>query len=192
VSLTDPPAVPDQPEIPPPLTTAADEAPAAPLALDPTVQVPVADDGASRLLRVLGILVIVAGGILMISGVVTWIVVQTQLADENITVSDDAARFQGDKVDGPLTAYAQADVIEKHALEASGGLTYAELDRDDPVRDTVMDASFLRASLFTSVVAFGVAAMAFGLGVLFVIVGIVLIVIAGRLQRNATSAALAA
>jgi len=140
-------------------------------------------------IRWIGIVVIVAGGILLVSGLVTWIVVQTQLADEKITVSDDAARFQGDKVDGPLTAYAQADVIEKHALEASGGLTYAELDRDDPVRDTVMDASFLRASLFTSVVAFGVAVMAMGLGVLFVVVGIALVILAGRLAQPAPSAA---
>ena len=134
---------------------------------------------------------IVAGGILLVSGVVTWIVVQTQLADENITVSDDAARFEGEEVDGPLTAYAQADVIEKHALEASGGLTYAELERDDPVRETVMDASFLRASLFTSVVAFGVAVMAMGLGVLFIIVGIILVVLASRLAKPAPTSPLA-
>ena len=142
-------------------------------------------------IRWIGILVIVAGGILLVSGIVTWIVVQTQLADENITVSDDAARFQGEEVDGPLTAYAQADVIEKHALEASGGLTYAELERDDPVRETVMDASFLRASLFTSVVAFGVAVMAMGLGVLFIIVGIVLVVLASRLAKPAPTSPLA-
>lgn len=35
-----------------------------------------------------------------------------------------------------------------------------------------MNASFLQASLFTSVVAFGVAAMAFGMGVLFVLIGL--------------------
>jgi hypothetical protein len=174
VALTDPPAVPD--DVPPTDETGLappDEAPLPP----PTA----ATDSRSRLVRILGIVVIVAGAILMVAGVITWIVVQTQLADEKITVSDDAARFQGDSVDGPLTAYAQADVIEKHALEASGGLTYAELPRDDPVRDTVMDASFLRASLFTSVVAFGVAAMAFGLGVLFVVVGVALLFIASRL-----------
>ena len=62
-------------------------------------------------------------------GVFTWFAVKTQLADENITVSDDAENFAGDPVDGLLTAYAEANVIEKHALEASGGLTYAELDR---------------------------------------------------------------
>jgi hypothetical protein len=65
-------------------------------------------------------------------------------------------------VDNPWTAYAQADVINEYALEESDGLTYAQLDQDDPRRDTVMTASFLRASLFTSVVSFDVAAFAFG------------------------------
>jgi hypothetical protein len=132
----------------------------------------------SKLVRVLGILVIVAGAIMIVAGVFTWFVVQEQLADENITVSEDAERFAGDPVDGMLTAYAEADVIEKHALEASGGLTYAELDRDDPTRETVMTASFLRSSLFTSVVAFGVALMAAGLGVVLILIGIALVKLA--------------
>ena len=136
----------------------------------------------ATLVRVLGIVVIVAGAILAVAGVVTWIVVQNQLSDENITVSDDADRFAGDPVDGPLTAYAEADAIEGHALESSGGKTYAELDRDDPTRETVMTASFLRSSLFTSVVSFGVAAMAFGLGIVLILVGIALAVLAGLLR----------
>lgn len=122
-------------------------------------------------LRLLAILVILGGVILSVAGVVTWIVVTDQLSDEKIVVSDDADNFAGDDVDGPFTAYAEADVIQEHALEASDGLTYAELDQDDPRRETVMTASFLRASLFTSVVAFGVAAFAVGLGILLIIVG---------------------
>ena len=55
-------------------------------------------------------------------------------------------------------------MIEKHYLESTGGKTYAELDREDPLRQTAMTASFLRASRFTSVVSFGVAAMALRLG----------------------------
>lgn len=122
-------------------------------------------------LRVLAILVILGGVILSAAGVITWIVVTDQLSDEKIVVSDDADNFAGEDVDGPFTAYAEADVIQDHALEASDGLTYAELDQDDPRRETVMTASFLRASLFTSVVAFGVAAFAVGLGILLIIVG---------------------
>ena len=126
-------------------------------------------------LRVLAILVIVAGAVVSIAGVITWFVVRDQLADEKITVSDDADRFAGDRVDGPFTAYVEADTIEKHALEASDGLTYAELPRDDPRRETVMTASFLRASLFTSVVSFGVAVFAFGVGIVLILIGVALL-----------------
>src|SRR5215475_3715798 len=125
-----------------------------------------------RGVRVIGILIVIAGLILLGAGVATWFTVRDQLADEHITVSEDADNFAGDKVDGPFTAYSQAQTIEKHALEASGGLTYAQLPQDDPKRQTVMTASFLRASLFTSVVAFGVAALAVALGVGFILVGV--------------------
>ncbi|MCX6415009.1 MAG: aromatic ring-opening dioxygenase LigA, partial [Actinobacteria bacterium] len=54
------------------------------------------------------------------------------------------------------------------------GKTYAELDREDPLRQTAMTGSFLRASLFTSVVAFGVSALVVGLGALFILVGFAL------------------
>lgn len=69
------------------------------------------------------------------------------------------------QVAGPFTAYCQAKVIEKHTLEATGGKTYAEFDREDPLREVAASSSFLQASLFTSVLAFGVAAMAAGMGV---------------------------
>ena len=124
---------------------------------------------------------IAAGVILIVAGAVTWFIVKDQLADEKITVSSDADYFAGDKVDGPLTAYSQADIINHHALDASGGKTYAELDQDDPVRQTVMTASFLRASLFTSVVSFGVAAFAAAVGVVMLIVGFVLLKVTGEL-----------
>lgn len=115
---------------------------------------------------------LVLGVVLMIGGVVTWVMVSSTLAAQNITVSDDASCLAGDDVNGPLSAYCEAQVIDAHALEATGGLTYAELDREDPLRATAMNASFLRASLFTSVVAFGVAGMAILIGVLFVLIGL--------------------
>ena len=119
----------------------------------------------------IGLVVIVAGVIFAVAGVVTWFVVADQLAAENITVSEDADVLAGRDVTGPFTAYSQAQVINKHALEATDGKTYAELDREDPARQTAMQASFLRSSLFTSVVAFGVAALATVLGILLVLIG---------------------
>lgn len=121
--------------------------------------------------RLLGLLTVIAGAVLVLAGVVTYIVVSTTLADQKITVSDDAANFGGQQVSQPWQAYAQANVIAKHVSEITGGKTYAELPRDDPNRETAMTASFLQASLFTSVVAFGVAAMAAVVGVVFVLIG---------------------
>jgi hypothetical protein len=115
---------------------------------------------------------VVLGIVLVIGGVATWIVVSNTLADQNITVADDASCLAGDEVNGPLSAYCEAQIIEQHALDATGGKTYAELDREDPLRQTAMNASFLRASLFTSVVAFGVAGMAVLMGVVFVLIGL--------------------
>jgi hypothetical protein len=123
--------------------------------------------------------VIIFGVIFIVAGGVTWFAVQNQLSDENITVSSDASAFAGDKVSGPFTAYVEANTIEKHALEATGGKTYSQLDREDPARQTAMTASFLRASLFTSVVAFGVAAMAMGIGVVMILIGWALRSLAG-------------
>lgn len=115
---------------------------------------------------------VVIGVVLILGGVATWIVVSNTLGEQNITVSDDAECLAGDEVNGPYSAYCQAQVIEKHTLEATGGLTYSELDQDDPLRETAMTSSFLQASLFTSVVAFGVAGMAILMGIVFILLGL--------------------
>jgi hypothetical protein len=117
---------------------------------------------------------IVVGIVMAVAGVVTWVVISSTLSDQKITVADDARCAAGDDVNGPISAYCQADVIDKHTLEITDGLTYAELDREDPNRAVAMDSAFLQASLFTSVVAFGVAAMAFVLGIVLTLIGFAL------------------
>ncbi|MFZ0012582.1 MAG: aromatic ring-opening dioxygenase LigA [Acidimicrobiia bacterium] len=115
---------------------------------------------------------VVLGILLILGGVGTWIMVSNTLSDQNITVSDDADCLAGDEVDGPFSAFCQARVIEKHTLDITGGLTYAELARDDPVRETAMNSAFLQSSLFTSVVAFGTAGMAALMGIVFILIGL--------------------
>ncbi|GMA22628.1 hypothetical protein GCM10025864_03870 [Luteimicrobium album] len=127
-----------------------------------------------RGVRGIGLFAIIVGIIMILAGGTTYGMVTSQLRDENITVSDDAQFLAGWRVQDPLTAYSQAEVINKHALAMTDGQTYAQLPQDDPRRATVMNASFLRASLFTSVVAFGVAVLVVVLGVLFLLVGIAL------------------
>jgi hypothetical protein len=110
-------------------------------------------------------------GVLMILGAVaTWVLVSDTLADQEIVTPDDAC-LPGQTVDGPFTAYCQAEIIEEHTLDITDGLTYAELDREDPLRETAMNSSFLQASLFTSILAYGVSAMAAAVGLLFVLIG---------------------
>ncbi len=171
--------------------------------------------------RVLGILTIIAGVIFVIAGAVTWGAVSANLAAEKITVSPDAAHFGTQAVDSPWTAWYQADIIKHHSLKASNNLTYAELgaaitakqndlksqgmSADDIAkntdvlalqgqRTTVMTGSFLRSSLFTSVIAFGVAVFAFGVGVVALLVGWALVrlsrpvVVAGVPAAQATTA----
>ncbi|WP_182112518.1 MULTISPECIES: aromatic ring-opening dioxygenase LigA [unclassified Actinotalea] len=121
--------------------------------------------------RLIGLISMIAGVVLIIAGATVWTMVRSQLLEENITVAEDAEMFGGKTVDGPLDAYFQADIINQHALHSSEGKTYAELDKEDPVRATMMNASFLRSSLFTSVIAFGVSAFAGGMGVMFLLIG---------------------
>ncbi len=130
--------------------------------------------GHSGGVRLIAMIMVVAGVVFALAGVVAYIAVEQTLADQKITVADDADMFAGKAVNGPFTAYSQAMTIGKHAQEIAGGKTYAELPQDDPNRDTVMTASFLQASLFTSVVAFGVSAMAAVIGLLLILLGIAL------------------
>lgn len=131
--------------------------------------------GRNRLNRWFSIITIVIGALMIIAGIATWVNVSNTLSDQKITVASDASCMAGSTVSGPISAYCQADIINHHALEATGGKTYAELERDDPARTTAMTASFLQASLYTSVVAFGVALMAVGIGAVFILLGIVVL-----------------
>ena len=138
--------------------------------------------------RSIGVLAMIGGAAMIITGAVVWGTVSTQLANEDITVSEDASMMAGAAVVGPISAFAQADIISHHALEMADGKTYAELEQDDPIRATVMNASFLRASLFTSVVSFGVAAFAIGAGLLVALVGWALTAIVPSKKRRAVAA----
>jgi hypothetical protein len=155
---------------------------------------------------IIGIVSMIAGLVLIIAGGAVWGMITGQLKDENITISADADMLAGKKVGGPFTAYAQAGVINKHALAGSGGLTYAELGdkakelekagaTEEEVaevkaqRTSVMNGSFLRASLFTSVVAYGVSALVMGLGLMFILVGYSLKILASAPAAAAPAAA---
>ena len=138
----------------------------------------------SLIIRLIGFIGLLAAAVLIIGGGTVWAIVTSQLKAENITVSDDAEFLPGASVEGPFSAYAQAAIINHHALQASEGKTYAELEQDDPVRATVMNASVLRASLFTSVVSYGVSAFAMGMGLIVGLFGAALLALVPRAKRT--------
>jgi ABC-type sugar transport system permease subunit len=120
------------------------------------------------------IISIVVGIMLGLAGLVTWGVITTRLSEQKIVVSEDADCLAGWEVRDPFSAYCQAQVIDKHTKEITGGKTYAQLDQEDPNRAVAADSAFLQASLFTSVVAFGVAAMALVVGITLAQIGFAL------------------
>lgn len=141
--------------------------------------------------KFVGVLSIIAGLVMIVAGAVTWGTVSSQLKDENITVPGDSefmgGAYAGKQVGGPLSAFAQAEIINQHAMAGSGGETYASLgalvneardsgdeelaEQYQQQRNTMMNASFLRSSLFSSVIAYGVAALVMGLGLMAILTG---------------------
>jgi hypothetical protein len=121
--------------------------------------------------KIASIASIALGALMIIAAAATWWMVTSELDDQEIVTPEDACLPER-QVRGPFTAWCQAEIIDEHTREITGGLTYAQLEQDDPRRETAMDASFLRASLYTSIVAFGVAAMAAAMGILFILIGL--------------------
>jgi len=100
--------------------------------------------------------------------------VRAELRAENIVTPDDASR-PGIRVQDGDSAMVQADIIKHHALEATGGKTFAQLERTDPLRTTAFQASALRTSLMASALAWNVANLVIGLGALVFVLGFVLL-----------------
>lgn len=138
-------------------------------------------------------IMVVVGALMMLGGIVAWFAVSSNLRVEQMTVPGDAASNAGKTVAGPMTAWSMQEIIQKHAMGATDGRTYAQLGEDvnaakeefgddseeaaaaQGLRNTAMNASFLRGSLFTSILAFGVAALATGTGLMGVLGGTVLL-----------------
>lgn len=128
-----------------------------------------------------------ASPLLIAAGGGAWALITSQLKAQHVEVHPDSERFAGKVVAGPVTAFAQSAVIEQHAQGIGQGRTFAEVSEEymeatrsgdteraaelaEP-RQMMMQANFLRASLFTSVLAYGLAALTAGLGVLFGLIG---------------------
>jgi hypothetical protein len=122
--------------------------------------------------------------------------VTRELHAQNIVTPEDAT-LPNVRVHDAASAAAMADIIGRHAEESTGGLTYAQMGRfmvasgdpagtnneaeavvgadgkpvANPLRNVAFQASALRTSLFTSVMAFNIADLVVGLGALMAALG---------------------
>ena len=142
-----------------------------------------------RLLAIVGILTLVVGFGSLAGGVFGAVYTWNQAASENITTPDDAV-FPEVPLRGPLSMWAQADIIEHHQLDSTEGLRYAEMPRQIPQVDDagnpvigedgepVMVANAARASWVTAttlITALNVGLLAYALSAFALVVGITLI-----------------
>ncbi|HEX9823192.1 MAG TPA: hypothetical protein VGB51_02215 [Actinomycetota bacterium] len=138
-----------------------------------------------------------------------------KLAAEKIVTTEDA-EIPNTPVTDHTTAHAMADVIQKHALEATGGLSYAELGRymsadnpDDPagtsdetaalldeagnpvpnpLRTVALQAVTLRSALLSSALAFHLAELGLGVGLFLIAAGLLGLGLLWLIRLNASSA----
>lgn len=139
-----------------------------------------------------GVAMIVAGPIMLYKGFDGRSQVSAQLSQEHITVSPDTPdkAFANKPVKDGASAQAQADVIWKHMMEASGGKTYAQIPHEGAtkeqlaVRSTLASGDSLRGSLLSSVLAWNVANLVIGLGAAFLGLGVVFLALAWTLYPS--------
>ena len=135
---------------------------------------------------VFGFVLVGAGGFMVFEGRAAHNDVRDTLAEERIITAEDA-EIPLASVDSAAEAKAQADIIRVHALETTGGKTYAELDREDPARAVYLNSVTLRTALMESYLAFKVSDLVVGLGLIVVLLGfshVALGVYLGLLTRN--------
>jgi len=143
---------------------------------------------------VLGI-AFIGGGLYMVSeGRSAKDEVRDAIVRENIVTSEDAT-IPNVPVTSAATAKAQAEVIEAHVLEATGGDTYATVDRyvsadglgttsdgeqalivdgnpvPNPARNTAFQGAALRTSLNLAVMGFKISDLVIGMGFFMVAIG---------------------
>ncbi len=159
--------------------------------------------------RILSILVLVGGVVLLVTGAIAWNMVSSELSDQKINVAEEGQK--ANYANGPFDALSQIDLIKEHTatgIENMGfpaGTVYTdvempdsaelaackadktvaddcgELIKNDAARAFFDNSNFKQASLYTSVLAFGVAALVMGTGVLMLLLGVRgLLPVAGR------------
>lgn len=132
--------------------------------------------GNRRLFTLVAIFAMVIGGGSFFGGLAGAVYTWDQASDQNITTPDDAY-FAEVPVRGPMSMWAQSEIITHHQLANTDGQYYSEMERQVPMMDeagqAVLDeagepvmmanaarASWLTATTLTSALGLGILAYA--------------------------------
>jgi hypothetical protein len=153
--------------------------------------------GHTKLFAAVAIFAMAVGGFSFIGGLFGAIYTYNQAAVQNITTPEDAA-IANAPVRGPLTLWSQSDIITTHQLDRTGGLYYAEMDREVPAVDEagnpILDengepvmvenearASWLTATTLTS--ALGLGILSYAVSAFAIVVGLTLLLLGWTVLR---------
>ena len=159
---------------------------------------------------VASIILILLGVGAMVAGVAGREKVQTDLAREQIVGTPDSS-IPGQKVDTGGEAKAFAAVMRKHTLEATGGQTYAQMDRfldasgkptsdeaqaatdpksgqpvENPARNIWISSTAFQTALNTAYFAESITTFVMAIGGALLLIGIGFLVLTVRLLRTRT------
>ena len=155
----------------------------------------------NKLFTFVAIFAIVVGLGSVLGGIAGATFTYQQAAVENIVTPDDAILAEV-PVRGPLSMYAQSDIITHHQLERTEGLRYAEMDREVPMVDedgapvldengdpvmgpnearlSWIDATSLTTVLNMGIMAYALAAFAIVVGTTLALLGLIVL----KLRRD--------
>jgi hypothetical protein len=150
----------------------------------------------TRLVLAIAVFAMTVGAFSALGGIGGAVYTYQQAAVQDITTPDDAV-FAEVPVRGPLSMWAQADIITHHQLDRTEGLYYAQMERmvpqvdeagepvigedGEPVmvpnaaRASWLDATTLTTSLSLGMISFAFSAFAIVVGLTFLGIGVVLL-----------------
>ncbi|MBW3621367.1 MAG: hypothetical protein KY461_14070 [Actinobacteria bacterium] len=147
-----------------------------------------------RLFTAVAVFAMVVGAVSVLGGLGGAIYTYQQAAAQDVTTPDDA-RFPEVPVRGPLSMWAQSDIITHHQLDRTEGRYYAQMEREVPMVDDAgepvldeagepvmgpnearaswLDATTLTTSLGLGMLAYGLSAFAVAAGLVMLALGFV-------------------
>ena len=162
--------------------------------------------GSQKLFAAIAVFAMVIGAGSVLGGIFGAAYTYDQAAVQDITTPEDA-RLAEVPVRGPLSMWAQSDIITHHQLDRTGGLYYSQMEREVPAVDeegnvvldengdevmvpnaaraSWLDATTLTTSLNMGILSYAVSAFAIVVGLTMAAMGWVVL----RLRRATVSLA---